>query len=442
MTAQSAPRGVLETVRAVAQGDLDPRAAIAACAERARACEPAVGAFNAFADLESIDPGRGPLAGVTVGVKDIIATKDMPTTCGSPIFEGHVPPEDAAVVARLKALSAVMLGKTTTTEFAWRNPTATRNPWNLAHTPGGSSAGSAVAVACGAVDVALGTQTYGSVIRPAAYNGVVGLKPSFGSIPRAGVHPLAQSLDHVGLFTRSVDDAAYMLCLLMEGDGGALPPAPPFQVPLEGLAPFPAPRIGLLMGPEWDQMAPDQRETLRKAADLLAKAGMVVEDFALPGPFRELRPMAATLCTAEGAFNLGALADRFPDKSSPAMKALVDAGRDVPAVAYIQALQAQKALRRGFSGALSGFDVLLTAPAYGEAPEGLGDTGDPALCVPWTTLGVPTITLPAGLGARGLPLGIQLVAPFAEDLKLLRVAKACELALAYAAPLAPVAAAA
>ena len=169
---------------------------------------------------------------------------------------------------------------------------------------------------------------------------------------------------------------------------------------------------------------------------------MVVEEFALPGPFRELRPMAATLCTAEGAFNLGALADRFPDKSSPAMKALVDAGRDVPAVAYIQALQAQKALRRGFSGALSGFDVLLTAPAYGEAPEGLGDTGDPALCVPWPTLGVPTITLPAGLGARGLPLGIQLVAPFAEDLKLLRVAKACELALAYAAPLAPVAAAA
>lgn len=435
MTALSAPLGVLGTVRAVARGDLDPRAAIAACAARAHACEGAVGAFTTLAEVEGIAPGGGPLAGVTVGVKDIIATKDMPTACGSPIFEGHVPAEDAAVVVRLKALSAVMLGKTTTTEFAWRNPTATRNPWNLDHTPGGSSAGSAVAVACGAVDVALGTQTYGSVIRPAAYNGVVGLKPSFGSIPRTGVHPLAQSLDHVGLFTRGVDDAAFVLSLLMEGDGGPAP-APAFQVPLDGLSSFTAPRIGLLMGPEWDQMAPDQRETLRKAAELFAKAGATVEEFTLPAPFQELRSMAMTLCTAEGAFNLGALADRFPDKTSPHVKALVEAGRGVPAVSYIQATHAQKALRLGFATALSGFDALLTAPAYGEAPDGLGDTGDPALCVPWTTLGVPAITLPAGLGAQGLPLGIQLVAPFAEDHKLLRVAKSCEDALAYPAPLA------
>lgn len=435
MTSLSAPLGVLGTVRAVARGSLDPRAAIAACAARARACEGAVGAFTILAEVEGIAPGGGPLAGVAVGVKDIIATKDMPTACGSPIFDGHMPAEDAAVVARLKALSAVVMGKTTTTEFAWRNPTATRNPWNLGHTPGGSSAGSAVAVACGAVDVALGTQTYGSVIRPAAYNGVVGLKPSFGSIPRAGVHPLAQSLDHVGLFARGVDDAAYILSLLMEGDGGPAP-APAFQVPLDGLSPFPAPRIGLLMGPEWDQMASDQRETLRRAAELFAKAGAIVETLTLPAPFQELRSLALTLCTAEGAYNLGALADRFPDKTSPHAKALVDAGRGVAAQSYIQAIHAQAALRRDFGSALSGFDVLLTAPAYGEAPDGLGDTGDPALCVPWTALGVPAITLPAGLGEKGLPLGIQLVAPFAQDHKLLRVAKACEQALAYPAPLA------
>ncbi|MEP9348420.1 amidase [Xanthobacter sp. KR7-225] len=438
MTETFAPKGVLETVRAVAAGTLDPRASLAAAAARARACEPAVGAFTYLADLGAApDPGAGPLAGVAVGVKDVIDTADMPTTYGSPIYADHVPAADAAVVKRLKALAAVPIGKTQSTEFAWRHPAGTRNPWNAGHTPGGSSSGSAAAVACGAVAVALGTQTFGSVLRPAAYCGVVGLKASFGAVPRAGVHPLALSLDHVGLFTRSVDDATYVLALIAEGDGARA--FPPFQVPLDGLAPFPKPRIGLLMGPEWALLEPSQREVLRHAAGMLADAGAVVEEISLPAAFQRLVEIGTTICHAEGAFHLGPLADRFPDKASDRLKALAAAGRAVPAPAYVAARQDQAALRAALPGALAGFDVLLTAPAYGEAPETLDNTGDPALCVPWTTIGVPAIAVPAGVGPKGLPLGIQLVAPFGEDLKLLRVAKAAEMALGRPLGIAPVA---
>ncbi|MFG1361486.1 amidase [Xanthobacter pseudotagetidis] len=438
MTETFAPLGVLETVRAVAAGTLDPRSSVAAAAARARACEPAVGAFTHLAALDAAaDPGAGPLAGIAVAVKDLIDTAGMPTTYGSAIFADHVPAEDAAVVKRLKALSAVLVGKTVTTEFAWRHPAGTRNPWNVGHTPGGSSSGSAAAVASGAAHVALGTQTLGSVLRPAAYCGVVGLKASFGAVPRAGVHPLSQSLDHVGLFARTVDDAALVLSLIAEGDGGLA--FPPFGVPPEGLAPFPKPRIGLLAGPEWELLEAPQREVLRQAAGVFAAAGALVEEIALPPAFQRLGEISATLCSAEGAYNLGPLTDRFPDKASERVKALVEAGRAVPATAYVAACHDRLALRATLPAALAGFDVLLTAPAFGEAPEGLGNTGDPALCVPWTTLGVPAVALPAGTGPKGLPLGIQLVAPFGEDLKLLRIAKACELALGRPVAVAPAA---
>jgi amidase len=437
MTETFAPLGVLETVRAVAEGTLDPRASVAAVAARARACEPAVGAFTHLPAIDSAgDPGAGPLAGIAVAVKDLIDTAGMPTAYGSAIFADHVPAEDAAVVKRLKALSAVVVGKTVTTEFAWRHPAGTRNPWNAGHTPGGSSSGSAAAVASGAAHVALGTQTLGSVLRPAAYCGVVGLKASFGAVPRAGVHPLSQSLDHVGLFARAVDDVAFVLALIAEGDGA--PAVPAFQVPADGLAPFPTPRIGLLKGPEWALMDEAQRDVVRAAAQAFAAAGAVVEEIILPEDFQRLGEINTTLCAAEGAYNLGPLTDRFPDKASERVKALVASGREVPAVAYVAAGHDRLALRDAFPAALAGFDVLLTAPAFGEAPEGLGNTGDPALCVPWTTLGVPAITLPAGTGAKGLPLGIQLVAPFGADLKLLRVAKACEIALGRRPTIAPV----
>ena len=234
--------GLVEAVRALRSGRIDAAAYAAALHARARELDPALRAFTVLA--EPARPEGGPLGGIPVAVKDIIATRDLPTTNGSPIYDGHVPAADAWVVARLRDLGAAVLGKTVSTEFAWRQPGPTHNPWRLGHTPGGSSSGSAAAVAAGLTPLGLGSQTFGSVIRPAAFCGVVGFKPSYGAIPRTGVHPLAPALDHVGVFTRSVGDAAYAVALLA-GASDADPhgrPLPPFTLdPEAGLEAAPAP---------------------------------------------------------------------------------------------------------------------------------------------------------------------------------------------------------
>ncbi|MFG1423266.1 amidase [Roseixanthobacter liquoris] len=436
MTALKTSAGVLDIVHALAAGEALPQDLIAASHARALALE---GALHAFAHLPAeapaATPGAGPLTGVAVGVKDLIATADMPTTYGSAVYADHQPAEDAYVVGRLKDLGATILGKTITTEFAWREPGPTRNPWNLGHTPGGSSSGSAASVASGSVQVALGTQTLGSILRPAAYCGVVGLKPSYGTIALKGVHDLSQSLDHLGLFARSVDDAAYVLSLLAGGPGAARRTIFPFGV--AGVAPFPAPRIAWLLPAGAPALEDSQTALMEMAAARLAGSGATVQAVTLPEAFAQLPAISATLCGAEGAANFGALVARFPDKTSARLQGLVERGAAIAATDYLAARAAQLALRTAFTHALSGFDAVLTAPATGEAPEGLGETGDPGLCVPWTTLGVPAIAVPAGTGPRGLPLGIQLVAPFGEDVKLLRIAKWCETALAYPARIAP-----
>jgi Asp-tRNA(Asn)/Glu-tRNA(Gln) amidotransferase A subunit family amidase len=423
--------GVLEIISVIAGGSAQAQNLIAASHARASAVEPDL---RAFAYLPPEPPvaaaGNGPLAGVAVGVKDLIDTADMPTTYGSPVYADHQPNEDAWVVSRLKDLSATVLGKTVTTEFAWREPGPTRNPWNPRHTPGGSSSGSAAAVASGSVQAALGTQTLGSILRPAAYCGVVGLKPSFGTISLKGVHPLSQSLDHLGLFARSVDDAAYLLALLAGGPGAS---QAPFQISPEGVDPFPAPRIAWLRPAATPPLDESQSALLAQVAAVFKDAGTIVEPFALPAEFEQLPALSAALCGAEGAVNFGALVTRFPDKTSARLKALVERGSSISATEYISARARQLALRAEFTRALAGFDAVLTTAAIGEAPEGLSDTGDPGLCVPWTTLGVPAIALPAGIGPGGLPMGIQLVAPFGENLKLLRIAKWCETALAFKA---------
>jgi Asp-tRNA(Asn)/Glu-tRNA(Gln) amidotransferase A subunit family amidase len=422
--------GLLEIVRMIVATSAQPQNLITASHARASAFEPDL---RAFAHLPSEPPivsaGNGPLAGVAVGVKDLIDTADMPTTYGSPVYADHQPNEDAWVVSRLNDLSATILGKTVTTEFAWREPGPTRNPWNLKHTPGGSSSGSAAAVASGSVQAALGTQTLGSILRPAAYCGVVGLKPSFGTISLKGVHPLSQSLDHLGLFARSVDDAAYLLGLLAGGPGAFR--QAPFQISPEGIDPFPAPRIAWLRPAATPRLDESQGALLVQVATLFTDAGATIEPFALPAEFEQLPALSATLCGAEGAANFGDLVTRFPDKTSARLQALVERGAPISATEYISARAKQLALRADFARALAGFDVVLTTAATGEAPEGLSDTGDPGLCVPWTTLGVPAIALPAGIGPRGLPMGIQLVAPFGENLKLLRIAKWCEAPLAF-----------
>jgi amidase len=429
MIAPDKRAGILDIVRMLAAGKAQPQQLIDESYARASACE---SDLRAFAHLPAAPPhasGQGPLAGVAVGVKDLVDTADMPTTYGSPVYAEHQPTEDAWIVERLKALSATILGKTITTEFAWREAGPTRNPWNLKHTPGGSSSGSAAAMASGSLQAALGTQTLGSILRPAAYCGVVGLKPSFGTISLKGVHALSQSLDHLGVFATCVDDAAYLLSLLTGGPGSAHHET--FRISGDGVDPFPSPRIAWVHPASAPVLEPYQSALLEKIAAALNAAGARVEKFTPPNGFAELPALSATLCGAEGASNFAALVAKYPDKTSARLQALVERGAAISATDYIAARNRQLALRAEFSNAISGFDAVLTAPATGEAPEGLADTGDPGLCVPWTTLGVPAISLPAGIGPRGLPLGIQLVAPYGENLKLLRVAKWCESVIAF-----------
>lgn len=421
--------GLVDALRAFRDGDVSPGDYLAACQDAARASAD-LAAFTVIA--EDLAPGDGPWAGIPVGVKDIIATADMPTTNGSPVYADHVPAADAWIVSRLRALGASVIGKTVSTEFAWRHPGPTHNPWKRGHTPGGSSSGSAAAVAAGIVPLALGTQTFGSVIRPAAYCGVVGVKPSYGAIPRVGVHPLAQSLDHVGLFTRSVTDAAFALSRLIGRDDADRHGRPLPGFPLERdveLAPRAAPRLALVRTSIWDRAEPEQRTLLDSATAAFRAAGAPVTDLVLPDAFEVLWACARTILAVEASACFGPLVERFPDRTSQPLKDLVAEGGQVPAVAYLDALRRQAALRRDFDTVLAGYDAVLTLPASGPAPEGLASTGDPAFCVPWTCLGVPAVALPAGV-SQGLPLGLQLVGPYRNDLALLRTARWCETVLA------------
>src|ERR1700722_20001427 len=271
--------GVLELLRLFRDDHAAADRYAAACLEKAKAAEPVLKAFEYL----PVDVSRrpGPLSGVPVAIKDIIATSDMPTTNGSPIYRDHIPVKDAWVVERLRSLGATIFGKTVSTEFAWRHPGPTTNPWNSAHTPGGSSSGSAAAVAAGIVPLALGTQTLGSVIRPAAFNGVVGLKPSFGAIPRTGVHPLSPSLDHVGFFARRVDDVALALFLLTATSDADVHgrPLPGFELdPGRGMASLDKPRLRVRRFRNWADVETEQQKTFETVAAKLREAGAVVEE--------------------------------------------------------------------------------------------------------------------------------------------------------------------
>lgn len=429
--------GILETRRAISAGETTPQTVLSHAFERAQALQPRLKAFKHLpAQLPQTDADPGaPLAGIAVAMKDLVDTADMPTTFGSPIHEGRRPERDAHVVQRLRQLGATVLGKSVTTEFAWRHPGPTANPWNLDHTPGGSSSGSAAAVGAGIVPLAIGSQTFGSVIRPAAYCGVVGLKPSYGAIGRSGVCPLADSLDHIGLFTRSVADAAYALALLAGPDpldthGMPLPASA--IAALGTIANDKPPRIGLLHAEPWGRAEAPQADLLNTAARQFEAAGAVVVPLALPAHFLEAGDIALVLLAAEAASAHGWAVDQSPALVSEPMKTLIAQGRAMTAATYLQAKHRQKALRAAFDSwkQEQGLDVLLTPPAPGEAPRGLDSTGDARFCTPWSMLGVPAITLPAGFGPCGLPLGIQLVGAYHEDVELLRVAHWCERILA------------
>ncbi len=434
-TAPSAPlsgAAVLELLRLFGSDQAAADRYAAACLERAKVIEPKLKAFEVLPADTARRPG--PLSGIPVGIKDIIATSDMPTTNGSPIYRDHIPAADAWVVERLRNLGATIFGKTVSTEFAWRHPGPTVNPWNSKHTPGGSSSGSAAAVAAGIVPLALGSQTLGSVVRPAAFNGVVGFKPSFGAIPRVGVHHLSQSLDHVGFFARKVDDVALALSLLA-GSSERDPhgqPLPAFTVDLDkGLHPLANPRLAVVRFAKWSKAEPEQQKVFNATVSTLRNAGAVLEELVLGELDRANWDVINTILASEGAAIFADLVARYPDRSSDHLKSLVTAGKAHSATDYLAAKAVQEKLRSAFTAEMSGYDVVLTLPAFGEAPLGLHYTGDAEYCAPWTLLGVPALSLPAGFGKNSLPLGIQIVGPYRQDHHTLRVAKWIESTLAF-----------
>jgi Asp-tRNA(Asn)/Glu-tRNA(Gln) amidotransferase A subunit family amidase len=386
---------------------------VEACIARIEAREPTVRAFEVFdpdharAQAKALDAGpvRGPLHGIPLGIKDIIDTADMATGWGSPIYAGHRPVRDAACVALCRAAGAVILGKTVTTEFAYFHPGKTVNPHNPAHTPGGSSMGSAAAVADFMVPFAFGSQTAGSVIRPAAYCGTVGYKASHGEFPLDGVCGLCSSLDTLGFFVRHPRDLAYFRAALL-GDQGA----PALSRP---------PRVGFYRTPHWDQADPATRALLDSTAMLLSERGAQVADATLGPAFDGLSEAQKTVMAFETARSRAHEYRTQPDQMSAPMRKLMEAGRVIPYDAYRQARRLAADGRQALAEVFSRFDVLLAPSAPGEAPEGLSATGDPLFNRMWTLLHVPCITLPIGEGPKGLPLGVQLIGAYGEDSKLI-----------------------
>jgi amidase len=364
----------------------------------------------ALAQARAVDrAGRpGLLKGVPVGVKDVIDTYDMPTQHGSPIYRGNRPFADAACVALTRAAGGVVLGKTVTTEFANRQPRETVHPANPAHTPGGSSSGSAGAVADYQVPVAFGTQTGGSTIRPAAFCGVIGYKPSFGEFSRVGIKMQSHNLDTLGIICRSLDDVSLMRAALL---------VQPRRAVDRSSNP---PRIGFCRTPAWEHADADTQSLLERTAARLSAAGAKIEDTA-PAP-ADIFDQHRRVFAFEAARNYAHEYDAHGDQLSPALRALLTEGRGLPLADYIAAIEAAEAFRARVDAVFAEFDALLAPSAVGEAPEGLGSTGDPRFNTLWTLAWTPCLNLPADIGKKGLPLGIQLVGPRFGDEALLDAA--------------------
>lgn len=401
-----------QAARRIAAGTLHPETLIESCLDRIAAREPEVQAFawfdpaaaRAAAGRAGSPAASGPLRGIPIGVKDVLDTADMPSEYGSPIWRGWQPRADSAPVAWARAAGAVVMGKTVTTEFATRTPGPTTNPANPGHTPGGSSSGSAAGVAAGFFPIAYGTQTAGSVIRPAAYCGVVGYKPSYGLIDRAGMKIMSASLDTVGLLARSVAD-----CALVAGAVSGRDLGDPDQRPDR------APRIGVCRSPTWDAADAPTQALLQRVADRLAQAGASVTDHALPAPFARLIEAHPVVMNAESARALGWELATARDLISASLQERLGFGLAQSETTLDAAYATFRDTQAAFPSATEGLDVLLTPSAPGEAPAGIGWTGDPALNFIWTSLHVPCVTVPAGTGPNGLPLGIQIVGRRGED---------------------------
>jgi Asp-tRNA(Asn)/Glu-tRNA(Gln) amidotransferase A subunit family amidase len=419
-------------VDALTEGTLSARAYCEACLERVRASEPSVKAWVALdedralaiAATRDVRDAHGALHGIPVGVKDVFDTDDLPTEMGSPAFTGNRPEKNAQVVERIVAAGGYAFGKTATAEFAYMHPAETRNPWNAKHTPGGSSSGSAAAVAAGHVPIAIGTQTNGSVIRPAAYCGVVGFKPTLDTLPIQGVLPFAETLDTVGVFARSVADAAYFTACVAEPGT--------FTADIEPLSRPPV--IAVL--PRFPWTAAEQGAAARLQATLrrLATGGTEVKELDLPGDFDDARQVHRTIMLYEGAREHATRQAAHRRVLSAELNAAIDEGLAMSHDEYREALARRAALSEMALDLFADCDAVASLPAPGAAPARLDVTGDPSFCTLWTLVGFPAITLPTGLSEAGLPYGIQLAAPAHDDARLLRIARWCETAIGFERP--------
>lgn len=377
-------------------------------------------------ELDSTRAARGvtgPLHGIALGIKDIIDVAGMPTTMGSPVYTGNIARQTAPVVQQLERAGAVILGKTVTSEFAFYTPRKTRNPWNPAHTPGGSSMGSAAAVAAGMVCGALGSQTNGSVVRPAAFCGVVGYKPSHGIISTDGVMPYAPTLDTVGVFARSVGDAALLASV-------CAPAARP--LPAEcGSLPRP-PRLAAVRSPVWDAASTPQKKLFADNLAALRGAGAGVTEAELPEPFQAAHAVQRAIMAYEAAQHLGAVQREHRPLLSARLNAFLDEGAVIEEQHYRRALASRDHLRALWARFSAAYDVVVTPPATGEAPADLGQTGDPTFCTIWTLLGAPALAIPVALGPGGLPLGLQIVGADGSDATVLAAGAWCERVFPFA----------
>lgn len=378
-------------------------------------------------ELESHGP-RGPLHGVPIGVKDIYFTNGIRTTAGSPIHKDFIPTYDATTVALLKQAGAIILGKTVTTEFACMDPPQTRNPWNQSHTPGGSSSGSAAGVSAQLFPAALGSQTAGSVLRPASYTGVVGTKPSFGRVSRYGVFPVSWSLDTMGWFTRSVKDSAVMMSILAGHD-----PKDPSSstTPKSDYLPIsttdkPAPRVGILHQMFEDLATVEVWANTETVVEQLRDAGATIQHVSVPTNFNTLLAAHRTIMSVEASTVHDSNFRTRRNDFGPKLRTLLESGTIIPGISYLQAQQVRRKFRHEMESAIRNVDVLLTPSTSTEAPRDLTTTGDPTFQIPWTTCGFPSITLPIGLSSNGLPLGIQLASNLYDEKTLLWAGSWCE----------------
>jgi len=427
--------GASQLARMLKDGEISSLELVDACFARIDAKEDDIGAWTHLdreftrKQAESRDAYRatgapcGPLHGLPVGIKDIFDTEDFPTENGTVISAGRQPMNDCTVVSLLKAAGAVIMGKTVTTELAVYAPGKTRNPHDLDRTPGGSSSGSAAAVAAGMVPLAIGSQTNGSVIRPASFCGVVGFKPTHGRISRAGVLALSRTLDHVGVFARTLEDAALVAECLMAydpGDPDTRPLPSPCLSEISQQEPPYAPRFAFVKTPVWDRAEPGAQAAFEELKEFLGEQCVEV---ALPPEFDNAVGNLRNIMYADLARYLSEYMKRGEPQISDVLRGMIEEGRSVTAVDYNSSVDQITPLSNWIQSLCEEFDAILTPATCGEAPLGHEATGDPVFCTTWSYLGVPALTVPLMEGENGMPIGVQLVGPRGDDARLLRSAR-------------------